>query len=610
MKKDMLREDLLASFQDLQNKFDDSREEAKQLNHSLMEHTEQLHVNISSLLTNAQNQLPDSSPLSHSLRGFISGLKTQDKTWKAAMENQNKGLAFREGFEDSLLVYVYGKVKSGKSSLGNYISQGHINPDTRPFDEKSSLQYVLHDSTDAKNGDTHNEAARQGKFRIGATEATSSIQSFRLPGLTWVDSPGLHSVQTQNGALAKEYVRHADLILYTMKSDAPGRASDLKEIAELAKQEKNIMLLLTGSDTREHGWDKEKNEAIDLCVMKSLHDRNLQQQFIRNELKTVCPQISHIDILSLSAQYAELHANNPLAINDSGMGALFTRLHQVSQENGIRMKRAVPMLNFKNFLINCLTDVDVYQRQTREFSSILNNISTEVENALVPLIRQNQSAIRGEIQAVFDMMAASRDDEQQINKDLKAAKEKWDRQALKLVNSVMDALLAGVITDFKSAVVSAWTSTSISLPDFSVAKITEQIPGDYSKSTRGRNGGIGGILGAGIGFALGGPIGAAAGGALGSGLGAITGENGGPNMRTIEITVGDNLNAIREQVINHYLNTIETDIRNQVTTQLSSLLNNMEVFCHSLNMTIQEFKEALNNLKINAEQQLDKKGKK
>ena len=38
--------------------------------------------------------------------------------------------------------------------------------------------------------------------------------------------------------LAREYLDHADLILYTMKSDAPGRASDLTEIRDLIHNDK------------------------------------------------------------------------------------------------------------------------------------------------------------------------------------------------------------------------------------------------------------------------------------------------------------------------------------------------------------------------------------
>ncbi|MCP5972895.1 dynamin family protein, partial [Klebsiella pneumoniae] len=77
------------------------------------------------------------------------------------------------------------------------------------------------------------------------------IQGFKLPGFTWVDSPGLHSTNTANGDLARKYVDQADLILYTMNSQAPGRQSDMSEVSSLLNGKRSLMILLTGSDITE-----------------------------------------------------------------------------------------------------------------------------------------------------------------------------------------------------------------------------------------------------------------------------------------------------------------------------------------------------------------------
>ena len=90
----------------------------------------------------------------------------------------------------------------------------------------SQPTYFSGQKTEVKGGDAAKEAETKKEFRVGATEATSSIQGFSLDGLTWIDSPGLHSINQENGDLAKDYVEHADLILYTMKSDSPGRRAD------------------------------------------------------------------------------------------------------------------------------------------------------------------------------------------------------------------------------------------------------------------------------------------------------------------------------------------------------------------------------------------------
>ncbi len=604
MSKEMLREDLLASFQNLQQQFDSSLEEAKALDKKFSAHYNQFNTNLTGLLADAREKLPDASPLSQSLKGFISGLEKLDSDWKASLENQNKGLSFRKNFEDSLLVYVYGKVKSGKSSLGNYMAWGYTNPTHEQQQGNTTLKYESHDNTDAENGDAHNEAAQQGKFRVGATEATSSIQSFRLPGLTWVDSPGLHSVRSQNGELAKEHADHADLILYTMKSDAPGRASDLKEIRQLFGKEKNIMLLLTGSDKKQHGWDDVKDEPIEHCVMKPLHDRELQQNFVKSELRDSDIDVSSMDILSISTRYAELHADNKAAIHESGMGQLFTRLHDLSQSQGVRMKRAVPMTNFKNFLTGCLREVREYHKLTGALNSDLETLDADLDRQIVPAIRTAQSAMRSAIQNRFDELAASRNDEYQLNAALKMANTQWDRQMSTLSEAALETILSTVMADFKANVTSTWQSSSLSLPAFSVEKMTEQIPDGYTKSTRGRNSGAGALVGGLIGTFLGGPLGAAIGAGLGGGVGSMMGDRAQQTTRTIEFAVGDNLNELRTHVLSHYHDGLEKAIKHNVDTLFSALVAEMKISCARVNDEIKSFERALSTLKESAEKQL------
>lgn len=604
MNEDMLREDLLASFQQLQKQFDSSLNDAKALDAKFASRYQKFHATLSELLADARVKLPTSSPLSHSLTEFIDGLETLDKAWKAKLENQDKGLSFRKNFEDSLLVYVYGKVKSGKSSLGNYMAWGYTDPTPEQQDGKKH-DYQTYENSHAENGDAHNEAEQQAKFRVGATEATSSIQSFRLPGLTWVDSPGLHSVRAENGELAKEHADHADLILYTMKSSAPGRASDLAEIRDLYSKEKNIMLLLTSSDKKAHGWDSEKNEATERCVMKSAQDRLLQRDYVKKELQEANLDISNVEILSLSARYAELNADNPEAIKESGMGQLFATLHQISQARGVRMKRAVPMTNFKNFLTGCISEVTAYHTLTGSFTQELEKLSAGLPKQRVPAIREAQAKMRADIQATFDTLAAGRDDESQVNAALKQSKSTWDSQMEKRIGSALNAILAEVMKEFKASITATWQTSTLTLPTFSVEKVTEQIPDGYIKGTRSRNSGLGGLIGGGLGLLLG-PVGVAVGASIGAGLGAMTGNSSRPGMRNIEVAVGDNLNDLRTRVLDIYNERIEKEIQLQVDTHLSTLLRDMSDSCSTLETEIKDFKTTLVALKKSAEDTLTK----
>ena len=260
MSEVMLREDLLASFRTLKGQFATSLAEANELDRQFVILHQQFRTNMATHLGDAQKKLPKDNPLSSQLDAFLSAIADTDTAWNKKIIGRDKGIKFRKGFNDSLLVFIYGKVKSGKSSLGNYMAWGHTDPNLSvkaALSPDSHPSYFTHENTCASNGDSQDEALNRKEFRVGATEATSSIQGFRLPGLTWVDSPGLHSVNEENGRLAKDYVEHADLILYTMRSDAPGRASDLHEIRSLNTQDKEMLILVTGIDINDEDCDDE-----------------------------------------------------------------------------------------------------------------------------------------------------------------------------------------------------------------------------------------------------------------------------------------------------------------------------------------------------------------
>jgi len=608
MNKEMLREELLVSFQRLQRQFDSSMEEAKRLDDTFITHYQASNTRLSTLLRNASDALPKSSPLSQSLSGFIKGLEAQDKAWEKELKHQANGLNFRSAFEDSLLVYIYGKVKSGKSSLGNYMAWGYTNPtpeqqQTQKQQSGAKKEYSSHGNTHAENGDKQNEAGINEKFRVGATEATSSIQSFRLPGLTWVDSPGLHSVRAENGELAKKYADHADLILYTMSSDAPGRASDLKEIRALCDSNKNIMLLITGSDTTDDDWDDEKNELISLCVMKTPGTRKLQREEVKKELQEAGVDVSKVSILSLSARYAELNADDPEKMKDSGMSQLFATLYQISQDNGVRIKRDVPMTNFKNFLTHSLKDVETYKVQTASFRDMLDQLGNSIPQRMLPEIREAQSTLRRSLQDKFDTLSALRDDEYAINTSIKESRKQWDSQIATLIACALETILADVMREFKSSVTATWRTSSFSLPDFSIEKVTEQIPADFTKSTRKRNSGLGGLLGGAAGIVFG-PLGVAIGASAGAALGAALGNDARLNTRSVDIAVGDNLNELRSRIIDIYSEVLEKQITLQVNTQFSDLLERMRSTCGALNEEIESFCSKLVQLQDKAEEKL------
>ncbi|MEH8254984.1 dynamin family protein [Aeromonas veronii] len=593
MSEVMLRENLIASFCTLKGQFDRSLAEAHELDRQFMVLHQQFRNNMAAYIGEAQRKLPKDNPLSTQFDGFLSAIAATDAAWNKEISKRDKGIKFQEGFNDSLLVFIYGKVKSGKSSLGNYMAWGHTDPDQRvkaALSPDGHPSYFTHENTHASNGDSQDEALNRKEFRVGATEATSSIQGFRLPGLTWVDSPGLHSVNEQNGRLAKDYVEHADLILYTMRSDAPGRASDLNEIRSLNTQGKEMLILVTGSDKNEEvGWDDELDKPISTVQMKSAEIRKEQRDFISRELGF----INSDDLLSISARYAQEHAKDLEKMADSGMGQLFSTLHRISQQEGVRLKRNVPMQNFCNFMQFCQGELTPYEQLIIALVANIGKLHGDVPKAVTREIRAAQTVMSSEIDADFDELAEQRNNEHLMNDALRKAHRHWDSTLQRVIGQALNRVFAQITEDFKDAVSKTWHIADLELPDFNLDKAMEQIPSGVRKGNRGLTGVIGTAIGAGLGFVAGGPAGAAIGATVGSALGGAAGRSAEINMREIEVITGDNLEQIRAQTHAAYGQAIEMTVRQQadisLTRQLDAALQTTRTLTQEIARTQQGF---------------------
>lgn len=611
----ILREQLLTSFLTLQNSFEASLVDAKELDREFQMVQKNFAVRMALHIRQAKDRLPEGNPLSTQIDGILSAISDTDKAWREHLASYDKGLSFRQDYQDSLLVFVFGKVKSGKSSLGNYMAWGHTDPsENLKSVVPSNLQpeYFTGENTNAKNGDLDDEARHRREFRVGATEATSSIQGFRLPGLTWVDSPGLHSVNDINGKLAQEYVSHADLILYTMSSGSPGRASDLKEIRELKRKGKETLILITGSDFNDEDWDEELCEPVYTVQMKSKETRLQQREYIAKELGG----IDSNDILSNSARYAQEHLTEPDEMQNSGMAQLFSRLHSISQNQGVRIKRAVPMTNFINFLDKCRLELQPYKKLTNDLDAQIANLESSVPKVIARYTREAQQEMFLIIDDTFKSLESHRDDDERMNQELRFARRSWEKKLQQVIGVALENGLAELSNDLKHAADKTWYTSSLELPGFSLEKITEQIPEGYEPGTKNRNRGLGGLLGTvaggGVGFFLGGPAGAALGSSLAGGIGGaaggLFGSDATSKMKTIELNVGDNLESMKKQICDCYASVIKGVIEDESEKVLTNALSEMRTVTRQCATELRGINERVETLKVMSLQKMENKG--
>lgn len=614
--KSARRASFLKSFESLQKDFDASLQAAKRDEKSFKDRCIAFQSNIDTHLRKASNHIADNNPLSQQMSVFSETIKRTNESWKIRIAKQDTGVRFREGFDDSLMVFVYGKVKSGKSSLGNYVAWGHTDP-TKDLKQQTLKEiqpiYFSGEKTNVKNGDTAKEAESNKEFRVGATEATSTIQGFCLPGFTWIDSPGLHSKNEDNDRLARDYVKHSDLILYTMKSDSPGRASDLEEIADLYNSDKRFLLLLTGSDETEPDWDEETESQIQTLIMKDEARRQSQRDYIRSELgkmEGLKDNLDKIDIISFSARYAQENQYSLEAFQDSGMGQLFDVLEETSKSSGVKLKQQTPLIGFRSFLAYFKEDLTVYLEFINEFSNKFSNLESEVDiklNREAMTIKQSlNDLIRKSITSIPN---EDRDDELKVLKHLDKLKIKVNEMQITLLSEAMQRVLSEFSQGFGEDIIAIVDSSAIyELPEFKVeTKEVEKIV-SITKGTRGRYSGLGSILGGLAGAALG-PIGGIIGASLGGIAGSALGKSASTNRENFTVNIGDNLAQIEQQFrniasesTNKYMNKFSDEIFDSFLTELESLTNSLkeetikmseyfDTLTSSINLTLEDLNQ-------------------
>lgn len=607
MSQNITREYLLESFKALQGKFDESLDEAKSFEVEFEKIRKNFKAGLTSHTGAARNGLADDNPLTPQISAFIDLLAKTNGEWDAKVAGREKGVRFRKDFQDSLLVFVNGKVKSGKSSLGNYIAWGNTDPVAQlkvntPMELAPS--YFTNESSgvdDSDGGDAQNEAATHREFRVGATEATSSIQGFKLPGLTWVDSPGLHSVRKENEALARKYVEHADLILYTMKSDSPGRESDLSEIKNLVGKGKRVIILLTGSDDVEEDWDDITDSLKQVVIMKDEPRCKRQRDYVRDELGKMfsVEQLETIQILSFSARYAQLNSHEQQFFWDSGMGQLCEVLHGVAQSEGVQIKRQTPLKNLLAFLSGCQTDLAPLKELIPGLEQSLHSLNSNIERNIENHIRSGQSELVGYIDNFFDGFGSQHCNQEEADQALRSFQEKLNAEYMKVIENKLGKMFQEILLGFQETITSTYSNSKLlTLPGFKLEQIEEQIA-ETRSGTKKKTGIMGTVLGAAAGFILGGPVGAMAGASLGGAAGGMVGRSAEVAYSFRTTIIGDNLPEIQQKAITSSRYAFEEQIRSSTIRLLEVMKQDVNTLLHNINKEITDFELHIEQLKKN-----------
>lgn len=247
--------------------------------------------------------------------------------------------------EDRFVVLVFGEVNAGKSALANHVAGLDFPTPVVPRAEC----FVGEDGTPPR-------------LEESPVECTRDYQGFRLPGLLWIDCPGVLSATPVNAAMARRLVARADLLVFASSSDAPFKRSELEELRKIiegsASDRLDAVLVITRADRTEEDVDDDGNLVKRLAV-KPQADIDRQTSWAREHLElagiTKCvrlepPRAVSVyvarDTLGLSWKTAQPQREphgDPAAYAASGIPDLLRTLGKVVTREGAAIKARWPV---------------------------------------------------------------------------------------------------------------------------------------------------------------------------------------------------------------------------------------------------------------------------
>ena len=530
------------------------------------------------------------------LQTVINSIKASSENWVEKFYNLLENEKFRSELSNYFILVIFGKVKAGKSTLGNFIANSsNLKPKFFKYDEAGKKQETK-----------KLEEIDNNEFKTDLLEATKEIQGFILGGLAWIDTPGIHSLTKENEKLAKDYINAADLIIFPTSSDSPLQSDEINELKELFKENKKVVILITKSDTviedececgSEDGCEKCDGGLVRKIVNKSNEIRKKQEDEIYNRMLEIVDDDKNLigDIISISSFTAKLGLKNndeELFIN-SNMPKFYDLIRNILEKKAATLKGNKPYEELEAFIEKILEDLEyikkVINNSKQNFKKIEKKLNTKKDNTrneIFLIVNEIIEKNKNEINKIN-----YKNKFKQITDDVSNEFEK------KLKENIEE-----ILTDVAENINQIISSIDLNFEDLNIKDKYKKI----HLSTKDRNSKIGaavfGTIGAiagsfipGVGNVVGSMAGGAIGGWIGSKIGEWTGD-----YEEIEIYVGDNKEEIilnfQDKLIKEFENiTIKTyeNINNDFLIPLNKFIDEKETYIKEFETNLKNIKEQL-----------------
>lgn len=262
-----------------------------------------------------QPDLQQHPALSQQIQAIQSTLEHTIQNWDEQWLALAPAKSLADTFNNKIILLVFGKFNAGKSSFCNLLAQ-------RFAAQGQSVHYFCLEA---------GHISPMGhSFKEGSTETTTQIQGVILGDkFVLLDTPGLHSITTENALLTKRFTDSADGMLWLTSSGSPGQMQELEEVSRELHRQKSLLPIITRSDFIEE--DELNGEIIKCLRNKSADNRALQESDIKArayeklEQMTVSTRLLK-EPVSISVYAAKEQGLSATALNEAGFDRLYAAL--------------------------------------------------------------------------------------------------------------------------------------------------------------------------------------------------------------------------------------------------------------------------------------------
>ncbi|MFC4803614.1 dynamin family protein [Filifactor villosus] len=372
-----------SKFEDMKNQINKRENEVSEVLDHLSESTKNIVSKLKGQISNRNDEMV-ADIFDKASQTISSNIKESNEKVKEGI----KGMAFIQDFESRFTISVFGKVKAGKSYLGNFIMGNTLRTKGIPssYDKVEDMKVHVYDrgkiyeQNKMTTMDEERECNGQ-EFYVNKSEATSTIQWIDLGAMCWFDTPGIGSVTEQNELLAKEYVKNSDLIIFASNSDAAGTRQEFSEIKQLHEMGKPMLLLLTQSDAYDYEEDDEGDE-ISILIPKSEKDRKDQEEYMLTSLREQGMEdvLQYADVLTVSALLATeaIEHNDQEMFEASNMGKLLSKLVEITKNDASEMKKKTPRDRVNAMINSVIESLEQMHSEIGEFCSKIDTYKDEL----------------------------------------------------------------------------------------------------------------------------------------------------------------------------------------------------------------------------------------